>query len=156
MENTNSKEHVIFKVGNEKFASPTTQVTQIVKFADVNISEIPNMPPYMLGVLLENGIVLPIISLPRLINMEDEEYASIMIVKIKNYEVGICVKEVLGIEYINMDEIMPMPDIFDEWRQSFIYGAIERDNSLITFIDMDNLLVDKKIEEIKKISESNI
>ncbi len=151
-----SIEHVIFTVKKELYAAPTYQVFQINKFTSDNISVLPGMPNYMIGMLLDEGAVLPLISLPILLGFEKEIYDSTMIVNVRNYSIGLCVKEVLGIKHININDLMPIPDVFDEWKQSFMKGAIEEERGLITVIDINNLLGENKIEEIKRISEDKV
>ena len=55
----NIKSYLSFKIGSEYYAANVSNVQNIIEYSD--ITKVPEMPKYMLGVINLRGQVLPVI-----------------------------------------------------------------------------------------------
>ncbi|NNG67785.1 chemotaxis protein CheW [Caldanaerobacter subterraneus] len=110
-------EMISFKIGEEEYGIEVGSVQEIVRFSG-EVSEVPNTPPYILGVISLRNKVLPIVSLRRLFNMEEcsfDERSRIVVTSISEngftYAVGLKVDLVLEVLRIDKVAVTPVPPL---------------------------------------------
>ncbi|AEM79563.1 chemotaxis protein CheW [Thermoanaerobacter wiegelii] len=108
---------ISFKIGEEEYGIEVGSVQEIVRFSG-EVSEVPNTPPYILGVISLRNKVLPIVSLRRLFNMEEcsfDERSRIVVTSIEengfSYTVGLRVDLVLEVLRIDRVAVAPVPPL---------------------------------------------
>ncbi|EIW00938.1 chemotaxis protein CheW [Thermoanaerobacter siderophilus] len=108
---------ISFKIGEEEYGIEVGSVQEIVRFSG-EVSEVPNTPPYILGVISLRNKVLPIVSLRRLFNMEEcsfDERSRIVVTSIEengfSYTVGLRVDLVLEVLRIDKVAVAPVPPL---------------------------------------------
>ncbi|SHF81926.1 purine-binding chemotaxis protein CheW [Caldanaerobius fijiensis DSM 17918] len=108
---------ISFKIGNEEYGIEVGSVQEIVRFSE-EVSEVPNVPPYILGVISLRNKVLPIVSLRRLFHMEEcsfDERSRIVVIRIDedgiSYTVGLRVDVVLEVLRIAKVSVAPVPPL---------------------------------------------
>ncbi|MCF6096979.1 chemotaxis protein CheW [Thermovorax subterraneus] len=108
---------ISFKIGNEEYGIEVANVQEIVRNSE-EINEIPNTPPYILGIISLRNRILPIVSMRRLFHMEEcasDERSRIIVTHVKeedcSYTVGFrvdVVSEVLRIARTSIDPVPPL------------------------------------------------
>lgn len=120
---------VIFTLGNEKFALETHLVHGIEKM--MNITKVPNAPPYIKGLANLRGTIISIIDLKKYLNIEKvSEEENIIIIEIDEERIGLMVDSVNEVVEITQDMIEKTYDDND-----IAIGIINFKDYIVTLLD---------------------
>lgn len=135
------KKYVVFEIKNESFGIDISFVNSIIQMP--HITNVPKSPEHYSGIITLRGEVVPVISLRRKMNLDDEAYTDnsrIIITDIDNdKQVGLIVDEVKEVLEIPDDEIME-PSPFLKKDESLISGVGKKDDELISVFNMEMLI----------------
>lgn len=140
-------EMISFKIGEEEYGIEVGSVQEIVRFSG-EVSEVPNTPPYILGVISLRNKVLPIVSLRRLFNMEEcsfDERSRIVVTSINENgftsTVGLKVDLVLEVLRIDRVAVTPVPPLLKTKDSEEISGIckLNEGNRLVYILDPKKL-----------------
>ncbi|MCP4726608.1 MAG: purine-binding chemotaxis protein CheW, partial [bacterium] len=97
MEDEDSQEgkYLTFPIGNEEFGIETRSVREIIGIQV--ITDIPEMPPYVKGVINLRGKIIPVMDIRLKFGMQEREYderTTIIVVHINELDVGLIVDSV--------------------------------------------------------------
>ena len=151
-----SNSYLTFKLGDENFGVHVSQVLNILEMT--RITEVPQSPDYMKGVINLRGMVLPVIDTRIKFGLPETEYTNntciiVMDLELEGDEVhiGAIVDEVLSVTEINDSQIQPPPSIGNKYRSEFIYGMANVEEDFIMLLDMKEVLsVDEMAEMVEK------
>ncbi|MBN1970192.1 MAG: chemotaxis protein CheW [Candidatus Delongbacteria bacterium] len=140
------EKYVSFLIGNENFGFRLLDLIEI--YSKIEITRVPNIPDYILGVMNLRGKVVPVISLRSIFKMERKEYDNDSRIIIVNYddesEVGILVDKVDVVIEVKIEDIETTPVNNELDTSTFIKGVYNQKNgSLLTIIDLKKLLEKK-------------
>lgn len=128
---------VIFKLGDEQFAVETTKVQGINDI--MKITRVPNAPSHIKGLINLRGNVISLLDMNLLLNISkgEDEHANIIILKMKDEQIGITVDEVNEVLEIEEDKLEKV----DDSNKGYIKGIINFKTRVVTLIDIDKLFV---------------
>lgn len=135
-----SKMLVVFPVGNEEYAFEIAQIKEVVPVP--SISSVPQTKSYVKGVANVRGNVLAVIDLASKFGLHDpeSEYNSNYVIVIKSEEVKVAVAsgQVPETLMISDSQVDSTADVMRKSgnEQNYIKGIIKRDNRMIIFIDI--------------------
>ena len=145
MNQNNSKvinSYLSFKLGQEAFAVNTGKVLNILEMT--KITEIPNAPGYMKGIINLRGMVLPIIDLRQKLGYSFTEITNNTCIIVfdttigkESLLVGAIVDTVQAVIEFEEKEIMPPPNIGSKFRSDFIIGITNQIDTFIMVLDID-------------------
>lgn len=143
---------VIFNLNNELCSVEASIVYKIEKYSDVSL--IPQMPDYVKGLYNLRGRVVPIIDLNKKFNMGDSEIdkkTKIIMTEKDNQLFGFMVNNVL--EIINLDEklIDKTEAILMVNNKKYIKGIGKKEDKLFSIIDLNAVLYEEEIQEVKEV-----
>lgn len=147
----NSKEMkvLIFKVDGEYYATDIMEVQRILG-AEVP-TKLPDLPEFVEGVINYEDNILPIISMAKRFNLKetkrDEDY-KIIVVKQKEYKIGIIVDVVSEVRDVNMSSIEEPPDIVAGISKRYLKGLIKNNNEIIIFLNLANILTEQEKQKL--------
>jgi purine-binding chemotaxis protein CheW len=129
-----------FIVDDEEYAIPILDIQEIIK--PINITRVPSVPKYILGVFNLRGSVIPLIDLRQRfgsssIKMGDDTRYIVM--KYKNDIAGFAIDKLTEAIRLEKGRIDPAPETLNK-DKSLIYGIGKRDGSIITILKVDALL----------------
>src|SRR5208337_798168 len=116
---------VTFRLGNEEFGVGIKKVQEINRMID--ITKIPNAPPYVEGVVNLRGKIVPIVSLRTKLGFEQIEYdkmTRIMVVEVEGKVLGFIVDSVFEVLRIEDPKIEAPPSITGSSDSAYIEGVI--------------------------------
>jgi purine-binding chemotaxis protein CheW len=152
-----TNQYLTFSLADEQYAIEVTKVREVLE-AD-EITRVPKMPPYMLGVINLRGSVVPVIDLRSKFAMEQTERTvdtSIIILEIQIEDedilIGAFVDSVHEVIEIEEDQIEPAPKIGTKLDTEFISGMGKRDDQFIIIINIDKVFSQ---EELTSVSEGS-
>lgn len=149
--NTQANKYLLFDIGDEVYGIGIVNVTEIIEMQ--KITEVPDMPEYIKGVINLRGRVIPVMDLRLRFGMEEKTYGDrtcIIIVNIDKSSLGFIVDTVAEVYDIPEKEIEPPPDFKTEAEMNqYISGLGKVGDEVKILIDVKKILLEKDIEIIK-------
>lgn len=153
--------YLIFKLGNEEFAANAGKVLHILEL--IEITEVPNSPGYMKGVINLRGAVLPVIDTRLKMGMPSTEYTSntcIIVVESEVegeiVEVGALVDSVISVAEYDEGDIKAPPVVSKDSKLDLIKGMVEHENKFIMIVDIDKAFSTDEVFDLKSITEKTV
>ena len=139
------------KIGDETYGIDIQHVTDIIELQ--KITEVPDMPQYVKGVINLRGNVIPVIDMRLRFGMESKEFDDrtvITVVNIKSNSIGFIVDTATEVVDIPEKSIDPPPSFHESGEQKkYIAGLGKLEDQVIILLDMEKLVGEKEIESIK-------
>ena len=142
-------QYIKIEMGNETFGIDISYVDNIVRM--MRITRVPNVAPYIRGVINLRGEIVPIMSLRAKMGLpECENTAATRIIIIKMDQVGKLglivdsVKEVITLEEDQIENLMY--DSKDDTRH-FVTAVGKVGDSIISLLDLNTIVFDKNVKE---------
>jgi purine-binding chemotaxis protein CheW len=143
-ENTQADKYLLFNLGAEVYGIPITHVINIIELQ--KITEVPDMPVYIRGVINLRGSVIPVMDLRLRFRLPERPYddrTCIIIVRVAEKSVGfICdtVAEVNDIAPRDIEE--PLQFKRDQDQAQYISGLGKVGNDVRILLDVEKVLSD--------------
>ncbi|MCR5256428.1 MAG: chemotaxis protein CheW [Acetatifactor sp.] len=138
--NVETIQYIVIRLGDEQFGIDIKYIDNIVRMQ--NITRVPKVQDYLLGVINLRGEVIPVMSLRRKMNLADDEFTKatrIIILKLENQgNVGVIVDEVKEVVTLAVDEIDKVQHKNGE-SANFVSGVGKHENELISILDLGTL-----------------
>ncbi|URZ02669.1 chemotaxis protein CheW [Clostridium felsineum] len=151
-EDTQNGKFLIFNTDGEQYGIEIKHVIEIIGISP--ISEIPELPKYIRGVINLRGKVIPVIDIRLRFNKSFKEYndrTCIVIIEVEDMLIGVIVDKVLEVLRIKEEEIMEPPEISRD-KKGYIKAIGKSHNEINFILDCERLI---SSEEIKKLSSKN-
>jgi purine-binding chemotaxis protein CheW len=151
-EEESQHKYLLFKLGNEVYGVNILNVTDIIELQ--KITEVPDMPDYIRGVINLRGQVIPVMDLRLRFKMEFREYddrTCIIIVNINDNPIGFIVDTVSEVQDIPEQNIDPSPDFKGSGaKERYIMGLGKVENEVKILIDVEKLVQSEELEAVKE------
>jgi purine-binding chemotaxis protein CheW len=144
-----STEFISFAIGDEQYGVDIMAVREIKEWSGV--TQLPNQPDYMRGVLNLRGVMVPIIDLRCRFGQGLTDATPVHVVIVVNIEgktVGLLADRVLDIIAVEASRIQPVPQVSRGSQANFLSGLVTVDTTMIALISLNNLLSEKMQSEI--------
>jgi purine-binding chemotaxis protein CheW len=141
-ENVHGNKYLLFRLGNETYGVNILHVTDIIELQ--KITEVPDMPDYIRGVINLRGQVIPVMDLRMRFKLDYRKYddrTCIIIVDIKDQQLGFIVDTVSEVLEISEGNIDPSPEFRDGGiREHYIMGLGKIEGEVKILIDAEHLV----------------
>jgi purine-binding chemotaxis protein CheW len=134
-------EFISFAVGDEQYGVDIMAVREIKDWSV--ITQLPNQPGYVRGVLNLRGVIVPIIDLRcRFGNglTDATPMHVIIVIQVEGETVGLLADRVLDIIAIDQAQVQPVPKVSQDARTGFLSGLVAIDKTMTALIDLKALL----------------
>ncbi len=151
-EDSQLDKYITFTLGQEEFAIEIRYVVEIVGLQ--KITELPDMPEFVKGVINLRGEVFPIIDVRKRFNMKEIPYTDrtcIIIVSIEDTSIGLIVDEVSEVLDIKPDSISGSPKTGSKSHGRFIKGIGKVDDEVKIILDIEKILSEEEIADVMEI-----
>ncbi|MEN8258240.1 MAG: chemotaxis protein CheW [Thermodesulfobacteriota bacterium] len=144
-----------FKIGNELFGVDILLVQEIIRSAP--ITEVPNSPDFVEGVINLRGHILPVIDLRKRLKLtrkssDLQDKTWILILDIHGKITGFIVDSVTKVLKIQEDTIEPPPDVIMAGLESqYLRGVCDVDGQLLILLDFKQILLQEELQKLKAI-----
>jgi purine-binding chemotaxis protein CheW len=139
-----SQQFLSFALGDEVFAVNVLQVKEILDV--INITRVPQMPDYMLGVINLRGSVVPVVDLRCKFGMEKRalnQESCIVVLEVdfdgERIVIGALTDAVREVLDLAADQIEPPPRMGMKLKSEFIRGMGKQGESFIIILDIDKV-----------------
>lgn len=129
-----------FKIANDEFAIPLLTVKQVIGMPEV--TTVPQVPNYFLGIMNLRGQVISIIDLRVKLGIkaQDTPEKSVIIIDLDSHSIGLVVDEVNSVLSPSQDQMSPPPDLGRSAASEYVTSVYRRDDKLILMIDIMRIL----------------
>lgn len=137
---------VTFTISEEEFAIDILKVQEIIRVME--ITKVPNSPPFVDGVINLRGKVIPVIDLRRRFGMESRPHDSqtrIIVIDLHSMIVGFVVDGVSEVLRIQSNTVEPPPAVVAGVESEYIKGVGKLDDRLLILLDLDKLLTGEEL-----------
>ncbi len=148
---------VVFKIGNEEFGVPISEVREIVRL--VPITPVPRTPAFIEGVVNLRGQILAVVDLARRLNLPASarsDKTRIIVIEVEDHTVGMIVDEVTEVLRLSSDNIDRTPEIIStEVHQEYLQGVGKLGERLLILIDLAKIFSAEEVEDIKTVNREH-
>jgi purine-binding chemotaxis protein CheW len=153
---TSDQEYLTFMLDGEEFGIDILRVQEIRVWTPV--TELPNTPDYLKGVINLRGTIVPIVDLRERFGREALEYNDTTVTIIlraaqnnKQVTVGIVVDAVSEVYKFDERDISPTPELGSSIDSRFLQGMASVKDKLVILLDTQKLL---DVDELYQVSTS--
>lgn len=151
-EDTMLDRYLTFHIGNEDYGIEIRHVTEIVGLQ--RITEVPDMPVYVRGVINLRGAVIPVVDVRLRFGMETREAddrTCVVVVRIGETAVGLIVDTVTEVLEIPADQVAPPPSVRSSSAR-FVSGLGKVSEQVKILLDVQRLLLDEDLSAIADVA----
>jgi len=146
-----------FPLGNEMYGIAIEYVNEIIHAPP--ITQIPEMPDYVSGLINLRGIIIPVIDARLRLRKPPKdigERACIIVVGLSNLSIGLIVGSVSDVLTIPNDRIATKPEIKRKGNQDLVKWIGNFDNQIILLIDCQKLVLEDDFEIIARHNQEDM
>lgn len=149
-EDTLANKYLLFNLGRESYGIGIANVTDIIEMQ--KITDVPDMPKFVRGVINLRGKVIPVIDLRIRFGLEEREYddrTCIIIVHIHGASLGFIVDTVSEVHEILPKNIDPPPSFKGGGlKERYISGLGKIGEEVKILLDVDRILKEEELSGI--------
>lgn len=142
--------YLLFNIANEVYGINIINVTGIIEIQ--KITEVPDLPPYIKGVINLRGKVIPVMDLRIRFGMDEREYDNrtcIINVNVNDTPIGFIVDTVAEVVDIFQDDIEPPPSFkHDSDAGRYISGLGKVGDEVKILLDVQKILSQDELESL--------
>lgn len=161
MERTKNKHKNVFlsfKLGKETFAVSVIKVLEVLQ--QQHITEIPDVPDYIKGVINFRGDILPIFDARLKFNLkvQNQNDKNVIIVldlssENQNMRIGAIADDVRDVLAFDETDIKPVPEMGLKYNVEYISGMIKSGEGFIMILNVDKVF---SVDEVKLLHRATI
>lgn len=138
---THLSQVVSFRLANEEYGLGIMQVQEIILMGE--ITDIPEVPDYICGLINLRGKVIPIVDLRKRFGLsvaENTEQTRIIVVNAAQSTFGIVVDAVSEVLRIEPDQIEPPPTGLLGIEQAYIQGLMKMERKIMILLNIEAIM----------------
>jgi purine-binding chemotaxis protein CheW len=143
---------VSFNIANEEFGIDILKVEEIIRI--ISITQIPNTPDFIEGVVNLRGRVIPVINLRTRLGFDKKEFDNqtrVIVVEVNGMTLGFIVDSVKEVLRIPKSITEPPPAITSGLNSDYITAVGKLENRLLILLDLEKVLDLKQKEELSEV-----
>ena len=133
-------QYIVVRLGQERYGIDIIYVDNILRMQ--RMTRVPNVAPYIKGVINLRGEVVPVMSTRIKMGLEPDELTNSTRIIILKFEqqgnIGVIVDEVDEVVTLNDEEVDKVP--YDAKEENFISGVGKSEDGLISILDLNALI----------------
>jgi len=132
---------VTFRLGDDHFAADVYTVERVLRYTAPRA--IPNVPPWIAGVIDYQERVVPVIDLRarfELPTVAPRPETRILVLNVDGEWVGAVVDAVVEVATLDPSAVQPPPALFHGLAGEYLKGIVRRREALVVVLDMTRLL----------------
>jgi purine-binding chemotaxis protein CheW len=149
-----------FRIGKETFAVSVQKALEVLE--KQYITEVPNVPSYVEGVINFRGKIIPVIDARLKFNLpkraENEKFVVIvfdLLVNDKKMVIGAMADSVHDVIAFEESNILEVPELGFNYNADFILGMLKNENSFTMILDIDKVFSAEEVNLMSKVNEDN-
>ncbi len=155
-EDTQKDKYLSFKIREEEYGVEISCVIEVIGMQ--KITEIPDMPDFIKGVINLRGQVIPVTDVRTRFKLEPKEYTDrtcILVVNVNETHIGLIVDTVSDVLDIPEDDVDPPPTVNAKPGSRFIKGMGKINEDVLIILDVQKILYEDELEQIDLVNNSD-
>ena len=147
---TRKSKYLFFSLGDELYGINIMNITEIIEME--RITEVPDMPGYVKGVINLRGKVIPVMDLRLRFSMPEREYddrTCIIVAAIETASLGLIVDTVAEVHDIAAGDIEETPDFSGAVKDHYVEGIGKVGDRVTVLIDARKILQGEELQAVK-------
>ncbi|MBD1401592.1 chemotaxis protein CheW [Pelovirga terrestris] len=148
-EDTQKDKYLTFHLAGENYGIDICYVIEIIGIQ--SITEVPDMPAFIRGVINLRGKVIPVMDVRARFKLPARDYddrTCIIVINVDSTEVGLVVDEVSEVADIPESHVEPAPRTSKNSDNSYIQGMGKMNNRVIILLDVHKLLFSNEMQRL--------
>ena len=140
---------VSFMIGSEEFGIDILKVQEINRMME--ITQVPNAPGFVKGVINLRGRVIPVVELRRKLGMDERNYDNntrIVVVEVQGKTIGFIVDEVKEVLRIPKSITEQPPEVVSGVNSAYITAIGKLEDRLLILLDLTKILTNDEVNEL--------
>jgi purine-binding chemotaxis protein CheW len=140
-EDTLKDRYLTFRLGKEDYGIEIRHVTEIVGIQ--RITEVPDMPDFMRGMINLRGQVIPVIDVRLRFHMQSRDYderTCVIVVNLNGMAVGLIVDTVQEVREISESDVSAPPSMANDESSRYILGMGRVEEDVKILLDVTRLV----------------
>ncbi|MDF2720306.1 MAG: chemotaxis protein CheW [Paenibacillus sp.] len=146
---------IVFSLAHEQYGVEVEKVRTIERMQP--LTRVPKTFAFVKGVINLRGVVVPVIDLRGRFGLPEEEYTDnsrIIIVAVKDMEVGMIVDSANDVVDVDGDAIEQPPEIVGGIRAKYLRGLAKlSDDRLLVLLNLEEVLNKSEIVQLEQFGE---
>ena len=146
---------IVFALAHEEYGVEVDRVQTIERM--LPMTRVPKTPPFVKGVINLRGVVVPVIDLRGRFGLPESEYTDdtrIVIVSVKDMEVGMIVDLANDVIDVDSDRIENPPDIVGGVKAKYLRGVAKvGEERLLILLNLEEVLNKQEIVQLEQMAE---
>lgn len=146
---------IVFSLAHEQYGVEVEKVRTIERMQP--LTRVPKTPAFVKGVINLRGVVVPIIDLRGRFGLPETEYTDnsrMIIVAVKEMEVGLIVDTANDVVDVDSDEIEQPPEIVGGIRAKYLRGLAKLgEGRLLVLLNLEEVLNKSEIVQLEQFAE---
>ena len=151
-EDTLANKYLCFKLSNEEYGIAIRHIIEIIELQ--KITEVPDMPGFVRGVINLRGKVIPVIDLRLRFHILEREYddrTCIIVIHIDETLIGLIVDTVDEVLLISGDNIEEAPKFSStSTKDRYVEGLAKVGETVKIILDVEKILYEKDLSVLKE------
>jgi len=146
--------YLTFHLGSEQYGIAIDRIKEII--AMMNITNVPNIPSYMRGVINLRGSIIPVIDTRLRFGMEpreDDMHTAIIIVEVEKVNIGFIVDRVEEVSSIDSSSLSEPPRFGNQVDSDFICNVAEIEENVVMILDVLKLFEADELVSLEDITK---
>ncbi len=148
-EDTQKDKYLTFHLAGENYGIEICYVIEIIGIQ--SITEVPDMPTFIRGVINLRGKVIPVMDVRARFKLPARDYddrTCIIVINVDSTEVGLVVDEVSEVADIPENHVEPAPRTSKNSDNTYIQGMGKMNNRVIILLDVHKLLFNNEMQRL--------
>ncbi len=147
---TNKTQLVTFRLGDDLFAADIFTVERVLRH--VKPRPVPDLPPWMEGVIDYEGRVVPVIDLRARFSVEGErpEDARIVVFALEEQWIAMTVDAVQEVTAVDAAQLEPPPKLFRGLARDYLTGMVRRPDGVLVVLNVRHLLTSQERLQLER------
>lgn len=153
-EQENSNSYLTFVIDGCYYGFSIQDVVEIVEMQ--GLSDLPEAPDYVAGLVSLRGKVMPVISLRRRFHKEDVPYddrTCIVVASIRGQDVGFIVDTADEVAELPDESVAPPPPVSSDRSIRFVTGVGTAGEKTILLLNPERIFKEDELSDIEKLSQ---
>jgi purine-binding chemotaxis protein CheW len=149
--------YLTFYLGDEQYGIAIDKIKEIIAMMDV--TNVPNTPPFMRGVINLRGSIIPIVDTRLRFGMEhrDEDmHTAIIIVEVEKVNIGFIVDRVEEVSSIDESNLSEPPKFGSHVDTNFICNVAQIEDNVAMILDVVKLFETDELVSLEQIQQTNV
>ncbi len=144
-----------FQVGGDEYAVDIRSVREVTGLHE--ITQLPNAPPFVKGIINLRGEVIPVIDLREKFGIAQARYddlTNIIFIELEGKVIGVVVDRVSHVIRLSSADISPPPPLIGGLSGRFVTGVAKLERGLVVILNMAKILTAEEIIELERLEQA--